>query len=157
MFKFGQSGSSTDFNTSFGVTASGIAVDGSGNLYIVRGSPVVENLPTGSDLGQVTSGGTATGLVSMGSDLYVDNSGTSINHYGASCNPGGGSCTPLDSFGSGQLTGAQGVAIDGTSGNVYVANTGAGSVEPLIVPDVTASPISNPDSDLRHPQRACRS
>jgi hypothetical protein len=131
-FKFGQDGSPiSSFYTGYGVSGAGITVDPSGNLYQVRGIPVVEKFtPAGQDLGQLTDGGNAKGLEAdpRSGDLYENEGGTVINHYDSSCNPSSGPCSPVDTFGSGNLTGAQGLAIDGVSNNVYVANTGAGNV-----------------------------
>ena len=45
-----------------------------------------------------------------------------IDHY-VDCDPVKASCEPADFFGEGHLSGAAGVAVDGVSHSVYVANT----------------------------------
>lgn len=54
--------------------------------------------------------------------------GPQIDHYSGDCEPVIGPCEPLDSFGSGDLHGARGVAVDGTTHAVYVANSSTGDV-----------------------------
>ena len=51
--------------------------------------------------------------------------GPRIDHYSADCKPTVASCDPADSFGDAQLSGAgaMGVAVDGTSHAVYVADS----------------------------------
>ena len=46
-----------------------------------------------------------------------------IDHYSSDCNPPVAPCDPLDSFGSGQLSSPMGVAVDGASQTVYVADS----------------------------------
>ena len=60
-------------------------------------------------------------------ELYQD-TGTHIDHYGAPCEPKVAPCVILDKFGSGDLSGAQGLAVDGSSHTVYVANTAENNV-----------------------------
>jgi hypothetical protein len=49
-------------------------------------------------------------------------------HYGSDCEPDAGACEPVDSFGSGHLSGARGVGVDGSTGAVYVADPATQSV-----------------------------
>ena len=57
----------------------------------------------------------------MSNDLYADEQGTFISHFKAQC---GEYCTPLETFGTGKLSGARGISVDAPSDNVYVANSG---------------------------------
>ncbi|HEV7494892.1 hypothetical protein [Baekduia sp.] len=124
MFSFGQDGTyTTTFNTTFGVSPVGIAADSTGNLYIVRGTPFVEKIsPAGADLGTVDSCGCATGLALDTSDdhVYVAH-GNSILEFTATG-------SQADSFGSGALTAAAGLAVDPTTGRVLAVDPGAGQI-----------------------------
>ena len=77
--------------------------------------------------------GTATPVAGFALDpstgeLY-QNTGTLLEHYSPDCNPPvTGPCNPIDSFGSGKLSGAEGVAVDGSTHAVYVANSTGNSV-----------------------------
>jgi hypothetical protein len=116
------------FETPFGTYPRGLAVDAEDNLYkINESSEPTKFSDTGEYLGRPETQGEATGLATApsNSDLYVVQSGASIDHLALNC---GESCTPLESFGSGFLSGAQGLSLDRASEDVYVANTGAGNV-----------------------------
>jgi hypothetical protein len=132
MFKFAQDGTFiTDFNTSFGVAAVGIAVDGADNLYIVRGAPFVEKISdTGVDLGQVTADSGATGLTidAATGELYVDQ-GTTIERFASSCDPSGGPCAISETFGSPDLTAGSGLAVRTSDSRAYVADPGNTQVD----------------------------
>ncbi len=54
-------------------------------------------------------------------ELYQDVE-EQLYHFSSECEPDAGACEPLDSFGSGHLSGARGVAVDGSTGTVYVAD-----------------------------------
>jgi hypothetical protein len=139
MREFAQNGTfTTTWNSGLGVTPAGIAVDSSETLYVVRGNPAVERLSSsGSDLGNVTGfpteptfNGPTTGLAidPASGDLYVDDGGTHVRLYAnpSACveqgNQGHEGCTVLETFGSGDLTAANGVAVNGPSGRVYVSD-----------------------------------
>ncbi len=83
--------------------------------------PPYHNPPAGYFL-KVGPGGTyysgAPFALDLPADELYEDTGTSVNHY-ATLTPN----EPADSFGSGHLTSAQGVAADNTSHTVYVANT----------------------------------
>jgi hypothetical protein len=77
-------------------------------------------------------------------ELYQD-TGTLVYHY-SDCEPVvNGPCDPADSFGSGHLAGGNGVAVDGATHTVYVADTTAGEVAVFgdVRPIVTTGPPSN--------------
>ncbi len=54
-------------------------------------------------------------------EMYQDVE-SEVDHYGPNCEPDAGACSPIDSFGSGHLLEAQGVAVDSSTGAVYVAD-----------------------------------
>ena len=94
--------------------------------------------------------GTATPLTGFDFDpstreLYQD-TGSAVAHYSGDCNPLVGPCNPLDDFGSGDLSNGKGVAVDGESHTVYVANSGDGDVAVFgdVRPIVTTTPAINP-------------
>jgi len=147
MFRFGPDGTfSSVFSSGFGATPVGTAVDSSDNLYVVRATPVVEKLTSGGvDLGQETVEENVTGLAidPSANDLYVDQGGGLINHFGPNC---GERCPPLDSFGSGQISGAGGLAIDSLSHTVYVANAGGGDVAAFDQVDIPSVAVGLPSN-----------
>ena len=111
-----------------GTSPSGLAIDAEEHLYKADGSPEVTKYTTeGGNLGEPDTQGGARGLVidPASNDLYTVEFGSIVNHFGLNCGQG---CTPLDSFGSGKLTNAQGISIDGGTGDAYVANTGENDI-----------------------------
>ncbi len=126
--------------------ADGLAVDSEDNLYKVDGQPNVTKFSdTGEDLANTLDGGEASGLTvdPKSNELYVVETDGVVNHFAPNC---GENCIPLDSFGSGHLTGAQGIGLEGAHGTAYVANTGSADVakfEALIVPDATTGQAAN--------------
>ena len=126
----------------------GLAVDRSDSLYLLNAEGKVETVSdecTGSQVLDAATG--ATGLaINPGAtgenDLYVDQGGTLIDHFPAGCSS---ACEPADSFGTGHLTAAQGIAI-AASGTVYVADPGAAGVAVFpnhTLPDVSLTTRSN--------------
>lgn len=161
LFRFAQDGS---FATVFGALREtdprGLAIDGASELFKVNGNGTVEQFTEASDIGQVSSG-EAAGLAATGSELYVAQAGQ-VLHY-AFKDPGGepgvvlqagGStckvapeepCPATDTFGAEQLTGADGIAADGSTGSVFVADAAAGDVvvfDRAIVPEPTTGAAS---------------
>jgi hypothetical protein len=132
-----------------GVTPTGIAVDSEDNFYKVDGEPEVTKFTiTGEPFSFEWVAGPSTGLtVDPSNDqFYSDEAGSIISRYAKNCTP---VCSPLDSFGKELLSGAQGVTVDGASGNVYVADTSSNEIDSFVsavVPDVTTSAASNPGS-----------
>jgi sugar lactone lactonase YvrE len=151
MFTFTQDGTAgTGFTSPFLVTPAGIAVDSAGNLYILRLTPFVQRIsPAGEDLGTVDAAGTATGLVIDPStdDIYVDEGG-SIEHFAPACDTSGGAgCAIADTFGSGDLSGAAGLAVDPSNHTVFAADTGHQRIAvftgPVALPDATTEPATS--------------
>lgn len=139
MFGFSQDGSWTQSCTvplAAGPGYQGIAVDRSGDVYVVEGAGRVQKVePDCNALGDVvlpTSGSEGvTGLAvdAESSDLYVDQAGVLIEDIPlAGCVPGLRGCVASQLFGEGVLEGAAGLAIDAESGVVYGANALAGSI-----------------------------
>jgi hypothetical protein len=160
IFKLTEDGSLiTSFTTVRGNTQAGLTVDSSGNFYKVNGDTSVEKVGSaGADIGQVDTLYTTTGLnidPSTG-DLFIVHGSTVTRHQFVASNqvstPSGActfgsfsGCAPTETFGSGDLTGATGLA-GSTSGLVYIANTGASNVKvfhSIPVPDAVTNPVSN--------------
>ena len=133
------------FRAPRGTSRSGLAVDAEGNLYQIDGIPNVTKFSNaGADLADTLDGGEASGLTidPSNNQLYVVESAGFVSHFALNC---GENCTPLDSFGTGQLSSPQGVAVDGETHTAYVANTGASDVAvytALVLPDATTGPVT---------------
>jgi hypothetical protein len=165
MFEFEQDGVfATEFETVRGSEPHGLAVDPAGNFFKVNGDLTVEELTaTASDVGQLTlpgiftEGGTinAKGLATGASgDLYVAEP-EDVKHYaftelGVVSEPSGTTCTFIphegcaasDTFGSGSLSGGRGIAVDSSTGVVYVADATANRIAvfaAVVLPDVTTA------------------
>ena len=87
-------------------------------------------------------------------NLYVDH-GTFLYQFSPSCAARAYDCPPSDTFGSGHLNGALGLALDLSSQVLYAANSGANDIavfSPLPVPDVTTAPATqtSPTSGILH-------
>jgi hypothetical protein len=162
MFEFEQAGAFVQDWQAGGAKPSGIAVDGADDLYLENGLGRVEKYgPTGGALGLVTGeavqdgnlGAPAPGLaVDSGSgEIYVDLGG-SIEHFTSSCKLAGAfepTCEPVEVFGSPQLTGGAGLAVDaGTNAlyaeTIYAANTTADRIDSF-GPTLAAVTGSNSD------------
>jgi hypothetical protein len=160
IFRFAQDGTSLGNFTLCcrGTSPNGLAVDSSGYFYKAHGFPGVEKFNTTTDVGQVDDFSQATGIAidSTSGDLYIDRGDqasrfhfTAVNQVSndsGTCtfSPSEG-CAPTESFGSGDLSEAKGIAV-GATGKVYIANTGDGNVKvftPVNVPAVTTGAPSN--------------
>jgi DNA-binding beta-propeller fold protein YncE len=169
MFQFDENGSLLgEFTTARGSRSKGLAIDNTGNFFKSNGNESVEMFgPTGTDLGQVTSGfsSQAFAVNPASDDLYVasskaagephphsierfsfDGAGRVIQADGTTCTPHIGEpfsgCSPTESFGSADLTEPVGVAVRGSDGRAYVADTASNTirifgVQTLEVPTVT--------------------
>jgi sugar lactone lactonase YvrE len=140
----------------------GLAFDSAGNLYAVShyGTGIWKFAPNGSgeiELGaaparfpfpQVNATGIAIDQATDG--LYVA-LGRRIEQYSTSCTPTEEKCEPQLEFGIGTLSSTRGVAVNPTSGDIYVTDAGSGAGDgdvvvfggPLaIVPDPEAGPAT---------------
>ncbi len=148
-----------------GVAPAGIAVDPEGNFYKVdTPGAVVKLSETGnllelpgchSQWGCVWDGGSENGtgiaIDPRTGDLYVDQGGTSIDHFLSNCPLSQTnyyySCTPADMFGSStHLDSAKGLAIDANSEIVYVADTGENQIavfSPFVLPTISLEEPTN--------------
>jgi DNA-binding beta-propeller fold protein YncE len=135
----------TVFGYPRGTSAGGLGIDAEGHLYKADGSPEVTKFTdTGENLGEPDGTGQAVGLTidPTSNDLFVDEGGSSINHFALNC---GQYCQPQDVFGSGHLNGARGLGVDGSDHTVYVANAGEGDVAvfvAVLLPDATTEPAT---------------
>jgi hypothetical protein len=122
-----------------------LAVDSNDDLYrVIENGDVEKYASQDIDLGTADSCGCATGLAinEQNDDLYVD-TGKSVEAYSAT-----GSRLAQPSFGSGNLTGGSGLAVDPTNGNIYVVDSASDAVDiftTVIVPDVTTGVATNAD------------
>ena len=135
----------SDFGYPRGTSPIGLAVDAEDHLYKADGSPEITKLTdTGAGLGEPDTSGSTSGFTIDPStnDLYAVESGSFVDHFALNCGQG---CSPLDSFGSGHLEEAEGIAIDATSDDAYVANSGGGDVAAFdgAGPYVTTGSYSN--------------
>ena len=127
VWRYTQDGTYIEFgNTS---AASWLKVDASGSYYFSGGSTEIFKITEGVGQRTVTSVAPTTGFDfdPSSNELYQD-TGTKIEHYSGDCDPSTAPCDPIDGFGSGDLFGAKGVAVDGTTHTVYVANSTSNDV-----------------------------
>ncbi|HTZ63306.1 MAG TPA: hypothetical protein VMB51_04325 [Solirubrobacteraceae bacterium] len=103
------------------------AVNGAGEA---QPQPLELEDSSGVAVDQASSGGTPLGAVARG-DVYVDN-GSSVAVFASD-----GSL--VQRFGSEQLTGGSGVAVDSATGDVYVADTRDAVVD-VFAPEAAAAP-----------------
>jgi hypothetical protein len=137
MFEFGQAGGFIQAWEAPNFLSAGIAVDGEGDLYVGDSFGEVVKLTAGGErIGPVTppefeGAPPATGLAvdSATNSLYVD-FGTTIEQFSHACDPAQGLLCPIvETFGSPQLVGGAGLAVDAASGAVYAADATAGVVD----------------------------
>jgi hypothetical protein len=163
LFRFSQDGSpATGFSSAAGSSPLGIAADSGGSLYVgVAGFEVVEFSSAGVQLAVVGGAGsnnrigrpTGFALDPVTGDVYFDAEGAGIDRFASSCL----GCNPVDSFGSGVLSGAAGLAVDPSAGLVYAVDAGNGRIEafgppPALPPSVGASSpadVSSTSAELR--------
>jgi hypothetical protein len=132
-----------------GYSPQGIAVDGSGDLYISENARDIQKYtPGGSSLGLVSESSTKTESITglavapVRNDLYVDE-GTSIENVSPACEPSLTGCLPTQVFGVPQLEDAQGLAVD-SAGVVYAADAGVDQIAVFAVAvEATIASASN--------------
>jgi hypothetical protein len=140
IFTFEQGGgfASPPFKAEYGVGPVGLAVDGADNVYAATNP---ESSPTESDVVQYPPSGTSThvfsgrahltgfALDSVNDDVYIDNQGTSVDHWALSGLNEEKEPPPADSFGSGHIEAGAGLAVDSSDEAVYAADTTAGRID----------------------------
>ncbi len=152
LFEFAQDG--TPNKSLFPAPSSsikGIAVDGAGSLYVPEVSRLFKvaslkpkpKLPIGFVNSSDSSAVSGLRVDRDSFDLYLTQVDSLVAHVSAACNPIPTPCKPVDTFGEGHLNEPRGVAINDTTGAVYVADTGNSRVavftaEPFL-PDASAS------------------
>ncbi|HVC06921.1 MAG TPA: hypothetical protein VND98_04975 [Solirubrobacterales bacterium] len=154
LFEFDQSGRSLFSEGAPGFFATGFAIDPADNLYFRRSFEVQRTSLSGSSPPQLfESRDPDTGEIIFPVGLAVDSAGevytdtgSLIYHYTPfNCAQVTKQCSAEDSFGSPQLEGARGLAIDSTNQDLFVANEAAGNVALFtgFAPDVTTGPIQS--------------
>jgi hypothetical protein len=123
MFEFAPGGSFvTDWDSERGVEPAGIAADQGSNLFVLTGAVgITKFASSGAQLGDVDEKYNnlfGIALDPASDELYVDDG--SVIHQYRSCI----ACEPTGEFGSGQLKGATGIALDSSAETVYAADTG---------------------------------
>jgi hypothetical protein len=128
-----------------------MAIDADDRLWFSdqNESPTVLDISRYGETGNHPLGALYTGQAShfavnpVNSDVLAVFNGYEVNVFERSCEPALGYCLPKESFGAGQLTEPRGLAIDGSTGSVYVAvSGGVAAFRSLVVPDVVPKPAS---------------
>jgi NHL repeat len=140
--EFGDTGSFLKtFNTNRGPNL-GLAVDSSDNVYLVPGSGGVSKFDstTGTEIVEFSGGVSGLAVDPKENDVYVDERGL-IAQYGPFGEPYG---TVIQEFGSEQLTdgGGSGLAVDSSSGTVYIADSTSDVVEAFTEGEKPGAPLA---------------
>jgi len=119
-------------------TSPGFAVDSEDNLYVLRGEPFVGKLNSaGEELIEAIDeeAASAVGVDLSDNQVYIDNF-ESIGVFETTSS----TSSLLERFGTGHLSAGSGLAINPTTGTVYVADSAANVVNifaSVVIPDVT--------------------
>jgi hypothetical protein len=107
------------FNTGRGIEQPGIAVDSSGDLYVLYGSGQIGKLDqAGEQLAEWgVEGGKALAVDRATNDVFRDVSGA-IEEFGPFGEPYG---TVVQAFGGGSIASSDGIAVNGKTGMVYAS------------------------------------
>jgi hypothetical protein len=126
-------------------TSPGFAVDSEDDLYVNRGNGVVAKIRnTDSPMGPIireevdSERATAVAVDLSNDNVYVDN----VSAVGGFFASG----SSIERFGSGHLTSGAGIAVNSSTGTVYVADSSANVVdlfEGVVVPESTTKSASN--------------
>lgn len=123
----------------------GLAIDPNGNLYVLQDCEnVFRYSPSGEYLGYAVHGECPASLAidTANGALYLDNQ-TVVHEFLAS--DFGENEVPDEAIGSGLLVKGAGLAVEASTGNVYVADAGSDKVDifdGVIVPDTTTEAAS---------------
>ena len=135
----------------------GLAIDGSGDLYVNGFGNIKRYTASGNEIGPGANAyGIGYGAYFLSTfpehpaagvaadpatdDIYVNVDGV-LERFASSCQAGAysHSCTPLESFGFPQSVGSAGLAVDSSTGAVYVLEPGSDQVE-AFAPEVPRPP-----------------
>ena len=130
----------------------GLAIDGSGDLYVNGYAYIKRYTAAGNEIGYAAyflntfdlkqDGQEVKGIAAdpATDDIYVNVDGL-VERFASSCQAGeyNYSCTPLESFGPPQSVGSAGLAVDSSTGAVYVLESGSDQVE-AFAPEVPRPP-----------------
>ncbi len=162
MDEFSRSGSSTQSLKVLYVTLAEIVFDSSSDLYAQSpyGSGATALLYSAGEGGvdehlmagayeQLTSSLSVTGIAidRTSDDIYVD-VGSSVERFVSGCQivrPVAEGCVPLESFGSPDVEGGGGLAVDSSTGIVYVVKPGTDGVD-VFAPEVPRPPVIEGES-----------
>jgi DNA-binding beta-propeller fold protein YncE len=105
---------------------SGLTAGPDGYLYSIQsqgGVHFFQRYPAAGGIGEELAGtaGSGLGIDPLSGDLFLATGGV-VDHFAPACLTLG--CEPADSFGGGDLSAPEGVAVDDSSGTVYVADSG---------------------------------
>ena len=143
-YRYTQDGTYKEFGNTSAIPW--LKVDPAGSVYFSDANQVTKISASSGAFLLMTSGHPTTGFGfdPSSQELYQD-TGTVIDHYSGDCDPSVAPCDPADAFGSGHLFGSMGVAVDGTSHTVYVANSTSNEVAAFgdARPIVTTGPPTN--------------
>ena len=145
-----------DFATSTQDESQSLVVDSSDSLYyvnrnrentIVNSGVVIKVSADGQILGKAIEGPqnefADLGIDSADRDLYLTLNSGKVEHFLGSCDFVHEACAPFDTFGAGHLSDPAGVAVDESTGTVYVADAGDNRIavfSPVpFLPDLSAS------------------
>jgi hypothetical protein len=155
MFEFGQSGAF--INSWYSETSAypvGIAVNSSEDLFFDGSFENIEEFsPAGGLLNKEAfagefAGNRPTGLAfnAASNELYVDNSGSSIERIALPCPPSRSVC--LEAFGSQQLSGASSVAVAPASETIYVADPSLATIYVYGLEPPSLALVENPTASF---------
>jgi hypothetical protein len=137
----------TSFNTTR-QTNPGLAVDPNDNVYLVPGSETVSKWDPVTATEIVQFSGSVSGLVidPATNDLFVDRT-SSIVEYGAFGEP---NATPIDEPSPRALAdnGGRGIAVDASTGTVYVADSVGNAVDVFSVGDRPETPVTEDAKEI---------
>ena len=125
-------------------TSEGFAVDGEDNLYVDRGAAVFGKLTSaGAILSEEVDSerSTAAAVNAANNEVLIDTRTgvAAYDHSGAL----------LGHFGGAQLSGSQGLAVDGADGKVYVSDASADAVDVYFDPALLPTPVTGGASNVQ--------
>ena len=132
---------------SFSRQGSGIVVDADGDIFFHSFIGELWEFSASSKLAEQISPkkANAIALDPASNDLYDLEEQGVVDHYAAACSA---ICTPLEEFGSGSIAEGSGIAINATTGSVYVASAESSDIlvfaaeDAKPAPTVTANPFA---------------